>query len=222
MVKFGTKLVNKTHRVRVEDLIKVTNNNERRPTRTSATKAAEKIKSLIPILKRIESAISTTHTWNYEDVLDMVMRGDDEFVVTRNGEEIDHNHENNDAEDNDSEDNDSEATETRETSESSEGNEVFLDSHDDNVVDSTNQTNSTDSNELLNPNLVRNMNSFLANPSIATHPLHHSQVNLNTVQNLGAVLETVYNSNNGPAENRRSERTAAKAKTDYLAMHRGK
>ena len=222
VVKFGTKLVNKTHRVRIEDLIKVTNNNERRPTRTSAAKAAEKIKSLIPILKRIESAISTTHTWNYEDVLDMVMRGDDEFVVTRNGEEIEHNHENNDAEDNDSEDNDSEATETRETSESSEGNEVFLDSHDDNVVDSTNQTNSTDSNELLNPNLVRNMNSFLANPSIATHPLHHSQVNLNTVQNLGAVLETVYNSNNGPAENRRSERTAAKAKTDYLAMHRGK
>ena len=67
------------------------------------------------------------------------------------------------------------------------------------------------------------MNSFLDNPSIAAYPQHHSQVNLNTVQNLGAVLDDVFNShsNNDGQSQRRSERTAAKTKKDYRAMHRG-
>ena len=215
VIKFGSKLVNKTHRVRIEDLVKVTANASTRPTRASAAKAAEKIKSLIPILKRIETTLSTstpTHAWSYNDVLDMILRDDEEFTVYHENENL------NAQENDDIEDQDSEANEDRETSENTTETEEepFLDSHE-NVSDSNRET--SEENELLDPNLVHNMHSFLDNPSIAAYPQHHSQVNLGTVQNLGAVLDDVFNSNNGQT-NRRSERP--KAKLDYRAMHHGK
>ena len=186
-----------------------------RPTRASAAKAAEKIKSLIPILKRIETTLSTstpTHAWSYNDVLDMILRDDEEFTVYHENENL------NAQENDDIEDQDSEANEDRETSENTTETEEepFLDSHE-NVSDSNRET--SEENELLDPNLVHNMHSFLDNPSIAAYPQHHSQVNLGTVQNLGAVLDDVFNSNNGQT-NRRSERP--KARLDYRAMHHGK
>ena len=219
ILKFGSKLVNKNQKVRVEDLVKVTTNVSSRPTRASATRAAEKIKALIPVLQRIETTLSSpTHAWDYHDVLDMVLRGEDEFVL---------NHETfNDAiEDNETlegSDSNSEDEEATETSDSTDDSEVVFQDSQENISESNDQTLSTE-NELLNPNLVHDMNSFLDNPSIAAYPQHHSQVNLNTVQNLGAVLDDVFNShstNDGQSQ-RRSERTAAKTKKDYRAMHRG-
>ena len=218
IVKFGTKLVNKIHKVRVEDLVKVTTSP--RPKRAAATKAADKIKSLIPILQRIQAILSTpTHAWNYEDVLDMVLRGDDEFVVRHEEDGAQEQH----SENNSNEDHDSTDEETQETSETtSETDEDHINSQE--VVsetDSNDQTLSPESpNQLLDPKLPLNMNSFLNNPSIAVHPQHASQVNLGTVQNLEAVFDSVYNSNNEGQAVRRSGRN--RAEHDYRAMHHGK
>ena len=221
VVKFGTKLVNKTHRVRVEDLVKVKTNP--RPSRGSATRASEKIKSLIPLLKRIQSTLDApTHTWRYEDVLDMILRGDEEFYTTiessnENEEPLEDQH----SEEEDQNSNEEDTSENVETDE-----DTFVDSQEI-VADSPNQTLSTtpteDGVDLLNPNLVQNMNAYLDNPSIAVNPQHHSQVNLNAVQNLDAAFETVFNSNlDATSANRRSERITAKPKLDYRAMHSGK
>ena len=88
-------------------------------------------------------------------------------------------------------------------------------------TNSNDQTLSPESpNQLLDPKLPLNMNSFLNNPSIAVHPQHASQVNLGTVQNLEAVFDNVYNSNNEGQAVRRSGRN--RAEHDYRAMHHGK
>ena len=127
------------------------------------------------------------------------------------------------SEDNSNEDHDSTDEETQETSETtSETDENHINSQE--VVsetDSNDQTLSPESpNQLLDPKLPLNMNSFLNNPSIAVHPQHASQVNLGTVQNLEAVFDSVYNSNNEGQAVRRSGRN--RAEHDYRAMHHGK
>ena len=194
-----------------------------RPFRRSATRASEKIKSLIPLLKRIQSTLDApTHTWRYEDVLDMILRGDEEFYTTiessnENEEPLEDQH----SEEEDQNSNEEDTSENVETDE-----DTFVDSQEI-VADSPNQTLSTtpteDGVDLLNPNLVQNMNAYLDNPSIAVNPQHHSQVNLNAVQNLDAAFETVFNSNlDATSANRRSERITAKPKLDYRAMHSGK
>ena len=195
VVKFGTKLVNKLHRVRVEDLVKVPTSS--RPTRASAAKAAEKIKSLIPVLQYIQASLTTpTHAWNYEDVLDLLSRGEDEFCV------------NNDI-DNDSVD--EEINETTTDHYSTETDDDFLDSED-----------SVPNETLSNPLLVHNMNSFLNNPSITTRPQVPSQVELDTIQNLDAVFDNIYQQSGSVINPRQpSAQLSAKPKPDYKSMHHG-
>ena len=193
LVKFGTKLVNKSHRVRVEDLIKVQTSS--RPTRASAAKAAEKIKSLIPVLQYIQASLKTpTHAWNHEDVLDLLSRGDDEFNVA---------HEN-------------------VTNESVE-EEIIETTESDDQTSTETEDDFLDSEETIStPVLVQNMNSFLANPSITTRPQVPSQVELDTVQNLDAVFDNIYNQSGSVIPPRRpSARLSAKPKPDYRSMHHG-
>ena len=198
LVKFGSKLVNKSHKVRTEDLVKVPTNP--RPTRASAAKAAEKIKSLIPVLQYIQSSLTTpTHAWNYEDVLDLLTRGDDEFCV-----------DNDDSGDDSIDEEMSETTESNPTS--TETEDDFLDSEE-----------TLPDESLSNPGLVQNMNSFLNNPSITTRPQVPSQVDLDTVQNLDAVFDNIYNQSGSVISQRQpSARLSAKPKPDYKSMHHGR
>ena len=193
LVKFGSKLVNKCHKVRVEDLVKVSNT---RPTRASAAKAADKIKSLIPILQRIQVSLSTpTHAWSYQDILEMISLQEDEFSV---------NHD---------QSNDSIDEEIEETS---------TETDDESFVDSEESLDQTITHE---PNLVvQNFENILDNPSISAHPQVPSQVSLDTVQNLEAVFENIYsNAQSQPlVQPRESSRLASKPRPNYYQMQHGK
>ena len=195
LIKFGNKLVNKVHRSRIEDLIKVDNS---RPTRASAAKAAEKIKSLIPILQRIQGKLnSPTHAWSYSDVLDMISRGEDEFTL------------NHDTSENSV---DEETLETSDNETSSADTDDFVDSEET-------------SHQTLSPNEPIPLTDLLIdNPSISTRPQVPSQVELDSVQNLDAVFDTIYNeaqSGSVVPPRHSSSRLAAKPKVDYRALHRG-
>ena len=76
----------------------------------------------------------------------------------------------------------------------------------------------------INPNLqVQNMNSFLDNPSISISPQIPNQVDLDSVQNLDAVFDNIYNAAQTASVNppRASSRLSSKPKPNYLDMHRG-
>ena len=124
----------------------------------------------------------------------MISRGEDEFTL------------NHDTSENSV---DEETLETSDNETSSADTDDFVDSED---------------HQTLPPNEPISLSDLLDNPSISTHPQVPSQVELDSVQNLDAVFDTIYNeaqSGSVVPPRHSSSRLAAKPKVDYRALHRG-
>ena len=212
LFKFGSKLVNKPHLVKLEDLVKVPS----RPQRKAALQAREKIKQIIPAIRKILHENVPTHSWSYDHLMHMFMQDDLLYKTSKDGLMINE----------EMKDDDGSCEEMKDDGESCDitmtplcttaGDDMKY--SEEAVVQSSSRvfTPEVDCGYGDNASLLErvvDLQEMLDNPSIQVYPQHYSQVNLHAVQNMSQVFDDLYNVED--KGRRRSVRLSERPKRDF-------